>query len=335
MNGANPFPSLGWRSVLALVAVVVLLAASAERLSLFSAFRSGPAHAPAAEPGAAGARHGWLGQFWPLELSSRVEVAPGDPALQGQALPLFSSLQTATVIERKVDPETLSIIEVPTRRLWIEHRFGYLAFVGRKILETIEIAAWGTLLAIGLALPLSVAAAGPMLAPAPVRAAARAGCAALRAIPELISALFLVSALGFGPLPGILALGAHAAGFLGRFYADAIEDADQRPVEALRASGAGWLATLRFALLPQVRGPAVSATLYVFDRNVRMATVIGVVGAGGIGQELRGRMDTFEYHHVATILAAILIVVLLVDYLATRMRRRMPRQASPSRFRTA
>lgn len=335
MNAANPFPLFRWKSVLALVAVSMLLGASAEKLSLFSAFRSVPGSAQMTGPDDDVTGRSWFGQFWPLQLSSRVEVASGDLASERQELPLFSSLQTATVIDRKIDPDTLQIVEVPTDRAWIEYRFGYLVHVGSKILETIEIAAWGTLLAIGFSLPLSVAAAGPMMAPAPVRVVARAGCAALRAIPELISALFLVAALGFGPLPGVLALGSHAAGFLGRFYADAIEDVDQRPVEALRASGAGWLARLRFTILPQIRGPAVSATLYVFDRNVRMATVIGVVGAGGIGQELRGRMDTFEYHHVATILAAILIVVLLVDYLATSMRRRTPRQASSARSKTA
>lgn len=335
MNVANPFPLYSWRSILGLAVVAMLLVASGEKLSLLSAFRSDQGIAQISGPGDAATGRSWIAQFWPLQLSSRVEVGLGDLATQRKALPLFSSLQTATVIERTVDPETLRIVEVPTRRTWIVHRFGYLAHVASKILETVEIAAWGTLLAIGLSMPISVAAAEPMLAPPAIRVAARAGCAALRAIPELISALFLVAALGFGPLPGILALGSHAAGFLGRFYADAIEDVDQRPVEALRASGAGWLACLRFAILPQVRGPAVSATLYVFDRNVRMATVIGVVGAGGIGQELRGRMDTFEYHHVATILAAILIVVLLVDHLATRMRRRALRKASSTRFRTA
>lgn len=320
MTAVRAFPSRNWKFLLVAAIAAVLFAASVERLSLLSALKLGPAQAPAAATGGRPSTPGWLAQFWPLQLATREDagVSAPDPA----ALPPFASVRTAMIIERRIDPETLQIIEVPTQRTWMEHRFGYLAHVGRKILETIEIAAWGTVLAILLALPLAVTAAAPMLAPSPFRAAARAGCAALRAIPELISALFLVAALGFGPLPGILALGAHAAGFLGRFFADAIEDADQRPVEALRAGGAGWLAVLRFAVVPQVRGPVVSASLYIFDRNVRMATVIGVVGAGGIGQELKGRMDTFEYHHVATILVAILIVVLLIDYLANRMRSR-------------
>lgn len=322
MTVARAFAPRTWRSLLPFVAVALLIAISAERLSLFAAFGQGAENHRTSSTAGTTATPGWLSQFWPLQLSSRVDVDLDSAETARHALPPFTSLHDETIVESRVDPITLQIIEAPVQRMWIEHRFGYLGHVGDKIMETVEIAAWGTILAVLLALPLCIAAAAPMRAPAPVRAAARAGCATLRAIPELISALFLVAVLGFGPWPGIIALGAHAAGFLGRFYADAIEDADQRPVEALRASGAGWLATLRFAILPQVRGAAISATLYIFDRNVRMATVIGVVGAGGIGQELKGRMDTFEYHHVATILTAILIVVLLVDYLATRLRTR-------------
>jgi phosphonate transport system permease protein len=154
----------------------------------------------------------------------------------------------------------------------------------------------------------------------PVLLASRALIGFCRAIPELVSALFLVIAYGFGPIAGILALGLYGAGFLGKFYADDIENADPRPQEAMTAIGAGKIAMWRYAILPQVLPQYIAYTLYILDRNVRMATVIGLVGAGGIGQELKGRYDMYEYGHVGTILVAIFIVVLLLDRSAGRLR---------------
>jgi phosphonate transport system permease protein len=156
----------------------------------------------------------------------------------------------------------------------------------------------------------------------PVRFAARSVVGLLRAVPELISALFLVIAYGFGPIAGFLALGLHGAGVLGKFFADDMENADPKPQEALRAIGASRLAIWRMAILPQVMPHNIGSTLYILDRNVRMATVIGLVGAGGIGQELKGRYDMYDYGHVGTILLAIFLVVLLLDQASGRLRRR-------------
>ena len=141
-----------------------------------------------------------------------------------------------------------------------------------------------------------------------------------RAIPELISAMFLVLAFGFGPIAGVLALAIHSAGFLGKFYAEDIENAAKGPQEALRAIGVSKIKTLRFAVLPQVLPQYVAYNMYILDRNVRMATVIGIVGAGGIGQELKGRYDMFEYGHVATILVMIFITVFLLDQISGKIR---------------
>jgi phosphonate transport system permease protein len=139
----------------------------------------------------------------------------------------------------------------------------------------------------------------------------------------MISALFLVLAYGFGPIAGILALGLHAAGFLGKFYAEDIENADRGPQEALQAIGAGKLKVLWFGVLPQVFPQYIAYTLYILDRNVRMAIVIGIVGAGGIGQELKGRYDMFNYGHVSTILLALFVTVFLLDQLSARIRARL------------
>lgn len=258
-------------------------------------------------------------QFWPLQLETREDwsARPADTT----NLPAFTHIETQIIQERQLDPETLRTVTANVRRTSLVHPFGYVLDVAAKMLESIEIAIWGTLLAIFLGLPLAMLRASSIGLPTPIRSASRMICAALRAVPELLVALILVAVIGFGPPAGILALGFHAAGFLGRFFADAMEDADQKPVGALRATGAGRLVTFAMAIVPQVRGPFASSTLYILDRNVRMAAVIGIVGAGGIGQELKGRIDMFDYGHVTTIVIAIFIVVLVLDEIAVRLRR--------------
>ena len=127
----------------------------------------------------------------------------------------------------------------------------------------------------------------------------------------------------FGLIAGVLALGLRAAGFLGKFDAEDIENADKKPQEALEAIGAGKLKTLWYGVLPQVLPQYIAYTLYILDRNIRMATVIGLVGAGGVGQELKGRFDMFQYDHVATILIAIFIVVFLLYQFSARLRAKL------------
>jgi phosphonate transport system permease protein len=198
---------------------------------------------------------------------------------------------------------------------------GYLLHVLVKLWETLEIALWGTVLAIVISAPLAFFSAANLTPHRSAYVAARGVVSFLRAIPELVSALFLVMAYGFGPIAGVLALAFHAAGFLGKFYAEDVENADPKPQEALTAIGANRLKVLRFAILPQVTPQYIAYTLYVLDRNFRMATVIGLVGAGGIGQELKGRFDMYNYHHVGTILVAVFAAVFAIDQLSARLRR--------------
>lgn len=209
-----------------------------------------------------------------------------------------------------------------TRRDMLVEPVGYLRQVAIKLIETMEIALWGTLLAILIGSPLAFFGARN-LSPHPLLVTlSRAIVSFLRAIPELISALFFVLAYGFGPIAGVLALALHAAGFLGKFYAEDIENADSGAQEALRAIGANRLKRLRYAILPQVLPQYVAYTFYILDRNLRMATVIGLVGAGGIGLELKGRYDLYQYAHVGTVLIAIFIVVFALDQLSSWVRRR-------------
>jgi phosphonate transport system permease protein len=198
--------------------------------------------------------------------------------------------------------------------------FGYLIFVIVKMGETLEIGLWGTLLSIVISAPLAYFSAKNYAPNLAVYAVARSIVSFLRSIPELVSALFFVLAYGFGPIAGILALGFHCAGFLGKFYAEDMENADKAPQEALLALGAGKLKVFRLAVLPQVMPQYIAYTLYILDRNVRMATVVGIVGAGGIGQELIGRWDIFDYSHVTTILIVLFATVLLLDQFSARIR---------------
>lgn len=256
----------------------------------------------------------------PIALATR-EEASRRPDIDLDHLPWGMRMEVETRPGERLNPDTLRLEPHPVRVAMLVQPYGYVGEVAVKMLETIEIALWGTVIALLLGLPLALAGATNLATPTPLRIAARTLVAAFRAMPELVSALFLVVAYGFGPVAGILALGLYAAGFIGKFFADDMENADPGPQRALVAGGAGRMAVWRFAILPQVMPQFIAYTLYILDRNIRMATVIGLVGAGGIGQELKGRYDLYEYGHVATILIAIFISVLTLDHLSARLRR--------------
>lgn len=260
--------------------------------------------------------------MWPPAVETRVEVARLD-VQERENPPKFSHIETRERVEQRMNTETLQLEEHRETTEYLVQPLGYVWVVFVKMLETIEIALWGTLLSVLLSIPLAYFAASNYTANRFTYTTARGFISLLRSMPELIVALFLVLAYGFGPIAGVLALGLHAAGFLGKFYAEDIENADKKPQEALEAIGAGKLKTLWYAVMPQVLPQYIAYTLYILDRNVRMATVIGLVGAGGIGQELKGRFDMFQYDHVATILIAIFIVVFLLDQFSARLRARL------------
>jgi phosphonate transport system permease protein len=233
----------------------------------------------------------------------------------------FAHLEEVATAETVLDPDTLEIVTRETAKTFLVEPWGYLGLVLLKMLETVEIALWATLFAIAASLPLSILCARNYSPHILVYAAGRTFVSFLRSVPELISALFLVLAFGFGAIPGIVALAIHSTGFLAKFFAEDIESADVRPQEAIAVTGAGRLAVLRLAVIPQVLPSFTGLSLYILDRNVRMATVIGLVGAGGIGQELKGRFDMFQYDRVGTLLLVIFLTVLLLDFLAARIRR--------------
>jgi phosphonate transport system permease protein len=193
----------------------------------------------------------------------------------------------------------------------------------RPVFETVQLAVWGTLLAIVLALPLCFLAARN-LTPSPlVFHATRQVFNAARGINEIIFALIFVAAVGLGPFAGVLALSVHGAGMLGKFFAEAIEEADAGPVEALRATGARPLQVIVFAVLPQALPAWIAATLYRLEVNLRAATILGMVGAGGIGFELYSSLKLFQYEDTATCVIVILVMVMTADYVSSRLRARI------------
>ncbi len=260
--------------------------------------------------------------MWPPAIAE-VEEVGRIQNLDRQKLPPFSRIELQEHVEQKMNLETLQM-EATTETVEVLVKpFGYVWTVFVKMIETLEIALWGTILSVLLSIPLAFFAARNYSPNSYTYTTARGFISFLRSMPELIVALFLVLAYGFGPIAGVLALGLHAAGFLGKFYAEDIENADKKPQEALEAIGAGKLKTLWYGVIPQVLPQYIAYTAYILDRNLRMATVIGLVGAGGIGQELKGRFDMFQYGHVMTILIAIFIFVFVLDQLQARIRTKL------------
>ncbi|MEY2728985.1 MAG: phosphonate transporter, permease protein PhnE, partial [Pseudomonadota bacterium] len=160
---------------------------------------------------------------------------------------------------------------------------------------------------------------------APLRALTRWLLNALRSIPELVWASLLLISAGLGPFAGTLALAFPPAGVLGRLFAEAIENAPPGPGEALRRLGVGRLAVVAYATLPQVLPQLMSYTLYRWENNIRAAAVLGVVGAGGLGQLLAFHMGLFQMGKTATILGAMLLMVAVVDGLSHGLRRWLTR----------
>ena len=176
-----------------------------------------------------------------------------------------------------------------------------------------------------LLLPFCFAVAARVV-PAPhalVQQLARLLLSFLRSVPEIIMGILFVAAVGFGALPGVLALGLHSVGMVGKFYAEAIEHSDPRPAEAARAAGAGPLQIIQRAILPQVLPQLADITLYRWEYHFRASAVLGIVGAGGIGFELIAALRLMAYDQVSAILLAILACVVAVDATGAALRRRL------------
>ncbi|MFC3123863.1 phosphonate ABC transporter, permease protein PhnE [Pseudoroseomonas globiformis] len=195
------------------------------------------------------------------------------------------------------------------------------------LLQTAQMAALATLGGAAIGLLLAFPAARN-LAPSPwLHHLTRRGLEATRTVPEIVYALIFVWAFGVGPLAGVLAIAIHTTGALGKLFSEVIENAEMQPWEGLRASGANWAQACRYAILPQVAPNLLSYALLRFEINVRSASVVGFVGAGGIGQELYQVISFNYYEEISAIVLLIVATVMLIDLLSDRLRHRLTHAA--------
>lgn len=190
---------------------------------------------------------------------------------------------------------------------------------GRPLLESLAMSVAGTSLGLLAALPLGAMAARtvcPLWLTTPIQLFLHAS----RSIPCLVWGIIYVAAVGFGPLPGVLALGSHSAGMLGKFCAELLEHVDPAPGNALRSLGVSKLGVLRFAVLPQILPRMVDIALYRWEHNLRAATTLGIVGAGGLGLEIVTAFHLFEYREALALIAVLLLLVTLINIGGARVR---------------
>jgi phosphonate transport system permease protein len=194
---------------------------------------------------------------------------------------------------------------------------------GKLILDTLLIAYCGTLLGFLGGFTLCFFAAPNLMPNAGVRFVARRFLEFCRSVPGLVFALIFILAFGLGPVAGIFAIAIHAAGALGKLFAEVVENIDMKPVESAKACGAKWAGAIRFAVLPQVLPTFASYGLLRFEINVRESSVIGFVGAGGIGQDFLEAIRKFYYSDVSAILILIAVTVFTIDIITERLRHRI------------
>jgi phosphonate transport system permease protein len=188
----------------------------------------------------------------------------------------------------------------------------------KPLIDTLAMSIAGTAVAVLLSLPLGFFAARNTSPHPVVYYCARTMLNGLRSVPELIMGITFVAAVGFGALPGVLALGLHSVGMVGKFFAEAIEHAD----EAAHAAGTTSLQVLYHAVLPQVLPQFAAVAIYRWEYNFRASTVIGMVGAGGIGFELMSSLRILQYNQVSAIMLVILVMVMIVDWFSGYLRRK-------------
>ena len=210
-------------------------------------------------------------------------------------------------------------------RVWTDPHewFWGLARWSRLLGETVLIAYVATTTGAALAMIAAAPASRNLMRHPWVRFAVRRSLEFCRTVPDIVFALIFVAAFGLGALAGVLALALHTAGALGKLFTEVVENIDMHPVEGIASTGGSWLAQVRFGAMPQVLSNLTSYALLRFEVNVRGATVIGIVGAGGIGQDLIVAIRKFFYSDVSAILLMIVATVMLIDMLSARVRHRL------------
>jgi phosphonate transport system permease protein len=193
-------------------------------------------------------------------------------------------------------------------------------FYLQQLMQTLGIAFLGTLIAAVLAFPFGFLAAKNVVANRIVHILSRRLFDTMRGVDTLIWALIWINVVGLGPFAGMLAIICSDFGALGKLFSEAVEAADKRAVEGVISAGGGPIDAVRFGVVPQILPVIVSQILYFFESNTRSATIIGIVGAGGIGLSLSEMINTLEWHQVSFIIILLLVIVSAIDWLSTKLR---------------
>jgi phosphonate transport system permease protein len=192
----------------------------------------------------------------------------------------------------------------------------------KALIETIQMSLWGTTLGAICSIPIAVLSANN-IAPLWVRGPVSLLQNAIQSVPSIVLGLFFVAATGLGAPAGMLALGVYTIGYLGTFYRQTIEGVDRTPLESLRVTGASPIQVLQYGIVPQILPTIVGYTVYMFEYNLRAASVLGVVGAGGIGFELVNYIRGFEYPKATTMMLVLLVVITIVELMSSRLRKHL------------
>ena len=258
--------------------------------------------------------------------------APGRAGAGTRALRIVWALSAVAALwwslgGLEVTPERLSrgLPQAGTiiRQMFTPPNWAYLPDVAEGLSQSVQIAALGTFIAAVLALPFGALAARNLSRLAALPLVGKLALNVIRTFPELVLALLFIRAVGPGPFAGVLAVGIHSIGMVGKLYAERIETVDRASLEALSASGASPLEVFRYGVVPEVLPDFLSFALYRFDLNVRAATVLGLVGAGGIGEKIQIMRTAQQWPSVGTILIGVIVLVGLVDYVSARLRARL------------
>jgi phosphonate transport system permease protein len=270
---------------------------------------------PAAAGPDSGARRAWQ-RFTPAQRLARFAV------YLAVVMAVVVSARTVEII-----PEFL--YDAPAQmqdlfeRMWPVDTAHYRGGVHDALMETLHIATLGTLLSIVLALPLGLLAAKNVTPLPALNYVAKLLLVASRSVNSLVWALLFIAVFGPGALAGMLAIAFRSIGFVGKLFAEACEEANAGSIEALKATGAPWASVLRFGYWPQVKPAFWALALLRWDINVRESSVLGLVGAGGIGVALNTAMNLFQWDRVAVVLIAIFSVVIAAEIVVTQIRKRL------------
>jgi len=266
--------------------------------------------------------------------SAHPATLPAPPSAAGAAQPQLSDTDRARLVRTVQVPGATGLIGLIVVvvlvvwrmadflvRMW-PASFDKFPIIVELLTETLQMAVVGTLIGAALSLLVSFGATST-IAPKWLYNSTRFVLNVLRSIPELIFALMFVSAVGLGPFAGILALIIGSIGSIGKVYAEAMESVSTGPIEALSSAGASKRQVITYGVVPQAAPLLVSYTLLLFEGNVRGATILGLVGAGGIGMELTTAMRMYDYGHLFAIIISIIVLVTVIDRISALIRKKI------------